>query len=114
MTYHYILFLYVYFKYYETLFYTHSFIFNIQKCFSEVFFSAKELSNIYMQPSIDSPIIYPIELGKKLILKKNQDEWANVLDEKTGLVGWIQKDCYQRKNQKIRVKVMIYESFSSF
>ena len=38
--------------------------------FSEVFFSAKELSNIYMQPSIESPIIYPIELGKKLILKK--------------------------------------------
>ena len=60
--------------------------------FSEVFFSAKEFSNMYMQPSIDSPIIYPIELGKKLILKKNQDEWANVLDEKTGLVGWIQKD----------------------
>ena len=59
---------------------------------SEVFFSAKEFSNMYMQPSIDSPIIYPIELGKKLILKKDQDEWANVLDEKTGLVGWIQKD----------------------
>ena len=49
-----------------------------------------------MQPSADSPIIYPIEQGKKLILKKDQNDWANVLDEKTGLVGWIQKILFQR------------------
>ena len=38
--------------------------------FAEAFFSLKEVSNIYMQPSVDSPIIYPIEQGKELILKK--------------------------------------------
>ena len=53
-----------------------------------------------MQPSVDSPIIYPIEQGKELILKKNQDDWANVLDEKTGLVGWIQKDFISKKETK--------------
>ena len=52
---------------------------------------------MYMQPSSDSPIIYPIEQGKELILKKNQEDWANVLDEKTGLVGWIQKDFISKK-----------------
>ena len=52
-------------KHYFTL----TLLFLISKTvFSEVFFSAKELSNIYMQPSIESPIIYTIELGKKLIL----------------------------------------------
>ena len=37
--------------------------------YAEVFFSVRDVSNIYMQPSVDSPIIYPIEQGKKLILK---------------------------------------------
>ena len=68
--------------------------------YAEVFFSVRDVSNIYIQPSVDSPIVYPIEQGKKLILKKNQDEWANVLDEKTGLVGWIQKELISKKKTR--------------
>ena len=83
--------------------------------FAEAFFSLKEVSNIYMQPSVDSPIIYPIEQGKELILKKNQDDWANVLDEKTGLVGWIQKDFISKNKPKNVVKTNNYEtSFKIF
>ena len=59
---------------------------------NELVFSNKEISNIYIEPSTDSPIIYPIEMGKEFILKKEADGWIKVLDEKTGLVGWIQKE----------------------
>ena len=59
---------------------------------SEKVFSAKELTNMYIQPSENSPIIYPIEVGKEFVLKGEEGEWSNVLDEKTGLVGWIRKD----------------------
>ena len=47
---------------------------------------------MYIQPSENSPIIYPIEIGKEFVLKGEEEEWSNVLDEKTGLVGWIRKD----------------------
>ena len=66
----------------------------------KAFFNVKELVNMYMQPNIDSPIIYPIEQGKELVLKKIRTDWANVLDEKTGLVGWIQKILFQKKTTK--------------
>ena len=78
------------------------------------FFLSKNVSNIYMQPSIDSPIIYPIEQGKKLILKKIKMNGQMFLDEKTGLVGWIQKDFLSKKNQKILVKVNYKNSFKIF
>ena len=47
---------------------------------------------MFIQPSENSPIIYPIEIGKEFVLKEEKDEWLNVLDEITGLVGWIRKD----------------------
>ena len=59
---------------------------------SEKVFSVKELTNMYIQPSENSPIIYPIEIGKEFVLKGEEEKWSNVLDEKTGLVGWIRKD----------------------
>ena len=59
---------------------------------SEKVFSVKELTNMYIQPSENSPIIYPIEIGKEFVLKGEEEEWSNVLDEITGLVGWIRKD----------------------
>ena len=58
----------------------------------EKVFSVKELSNMFIQPSEKSPIIYPIEMGKEFLLKAEDGEWSNVLDEKTGLVGWVRKD----------------------
>ena len=59
---------------------------------SEKVFSVKELTNMFIKPSETSPIIYPIEMGKEFVLKDEKDEWSNVLDEKTGLVGWVKKD----------------------
>ena len=59
---------------------------------SEKVFSVKELTNMFIQPSERSPIIYPIEIGKEFVLKGEKEEWLNVLDEKTGLVGWVRKD----------------------
>ncbi len=59
---------------------------------SEVVFASKELSSIYIEPRSDSPMIYPIEIGKELIVKQSKGDWVNVLDQKTGLMGWIQKD----------------------
>jgi len=59
---------------------------------SEKVFSIKELSNMYIQPNENSPIIYPIEIGKEFLLKGEEKEWSNVLDERTGLVGWVRKD----------------------
>ena len=59
---------------------------------SEKVFSVKELTNMFIKPSETSPIIFPIEMGKEFVLKAEKDEWLNVLDEKTGLVGWIKKD----------------------
>ena len=47
---------------------------------------------MFIKPSETSPIIYPIEMGKEFVLKAEKDEWSNVLDEKTGLVGWVKKD----------------------
>ena len=59
---------------------------------NEKVFSVKELTNMFIQPSQKSPIIYPIEIGKEFVLKGEKEEWLNVLDEKTGLVGWVRKD----------------------
>ena len=59
---------------------------------SEKVFSVKELNNMYIQPSENSPIIYPIEIGKEFVLKGEEGNWSNVLDEITGLVGWVRKD----------------------
>ena len=97
-------------------FFTLIFIFLLSKvAIAEIFFSVKEISNMYMQPSEDSPIIYPIEQGKELILKKNQDNWANVLDEQTGLVGWIQKEFISKIKPENVVKNNNYEnSFKIF
>ncbi len=82
---------------------------------NELVFSNKEISNIYIEPSTDSPIIYPIEMGKEFILKKEADGWIKVLDEKTGLVGWIQKEFTSNDKPKEIVKVKDYEkSFKSF
>ena len=59
---------------------------------SQKVFSVKELTNMFIKPSETSPIIYPIEMGKEFVLKAEDEEWSNVLDEKTGLVGWVRKD----------------------
>ena len=68
-----------------------------------------------LNQTVDSPIIYPIEVGKELILKDEKDGWVNVLDEKTGLVGWIQKELISENKPKIINSGKNYaESFETF
>jgi hypothetical protein len=54
----------------------------------EKIFAIKLGSNFYINPKLDSPVIYPIDQGKEMILIKKQSEWLNVMDKQTGLVGW--------------------------
>ena len=67
----------------------------------EKVFSVKTATNLYMQPDASSPIIYPVDHAKELIKKKKQGNWINVLDEKTGLVGWgVDEEFSESKPQK--------------
>ena len=69
------------------------FIFFFSSVYSqEKIYANKDLSNLLVSPSSESQIIYPIEKGKELVLKDKKNGWLNVMDEKTGLVGWIQKE----------------------
>ena len=82
---------------------------------SEKVFSIKELTNMFIQPSENSPIIYPIEIGKEFVLKDEKEEWSNVLDERTGLVGWVRKDQLSRDKPDGTMKGKDYgQSFKIF
>ena len=54
----------------------------------EKIFAIKPNSNFYMNPNLESPVIYPIFQGKEMVLIKEQSEWLNIMDKQTGLVGW--------------------------
>ena len=70
---------------------------------------------MFIQPSENSPIIYPIEMGKEFLLKAEDGEWSNVLDEKTGLVGWVRKDQLSPNKPKGTFKGKDYDqSFKIF
>ena len=78
-------------------------------------FSNKTLSNFYMNPKKDAPIIYPVELGKKMILKDSNDLWYNVLDARTGLMGWVLKENYSKEKPQQKAETQNYkESFKIF
>tara|TARA_X000000950_G_C13770656_1_gene600847 strand:- start:82 stop:567 length:486 start_codon:yes stop_codon:yes gene_type:complete len=47
-----------------------------------------------MSPNSNSPVIYPLELGHKMLVKQKKGDWAQVLDDRTGLVGWIPLDSF--------------------
>ncbi|MBF91588.1 MAG: hypothetical protein CMP34_02130 [Rickettsiales bacterium] len=81
----------------------------------DTIFSNKTLSNFFMNPKEDAPIIYPVELGKKMNLRGSNDLWYNVLDERTGLVGWVLKENYSKeKPQKKSEKQNYKQSFKIF
>ena len=70
---------------------------------------------MFIQPSENSPIIYPIEMGKEFLLKAEDGEWSNVLDEKTGLVGWVRKDQLSPNKPEGTFKGKDYDqSFNAF
>ena len=63
------------------------FSFNTLKSEEKVF-AVKTISNFHMNPKLESPVIYPVDLGNEMILLSKKDDWLNLLDKRTGLVGW--------------------------
>tara|TARA_B100000963_G_scaffold337541_1_gene333635 strand:- start:374 stop:859 length:486 start_codon:yes stop_codon:yes gene_type:complete len=41
-----------------------------------------------MDAKLESPVIYPVDLGKEMVVLDKSNDWLNLLDKKTGLVGW--------------------------
>lgn len=81
----------------------------------EKVFAVKTLSNFYMNPQIDAPIIYPVEQGKEMIVKKNKDSWYNVLDRRTGLMGWVLQEHFSLTKPEEELQKKDYEnSFNIF
>lgn len=90
-------------------------IFFANKLFAEEIFNNKQFNNFYISPSIDSPVIYPIELGHKMLIQEQNKEWARVLDERTGLVGWILTDSFSDKAiDENNTKINYEERFDLF
>ena len=82
---------------------------------AEKVYSKVELSSLYMSPSVDAPIIYPIEQGKEFIVKEKKDSWFHVIDEQTGLVGWVKSDLLSKQKPSGIFKRKNYnESFKNF
>ena len=79
-----------------TFFYSYSFA-------EKKIFNVKPLTNFYMNPDLKSPIIYPIDHSKELLVKDDKDNWINVLDKKTGLVGWVLKEDFSDKIPKKKI-----------
>ena len=74
----------------------------------EKVFSVKSATNLYMKPDISSPVIYPLDHSKELIKNKKQGNWINVLDQQTGLVGWVLEEDFSesKPEKKINQKIM--------
>ena len=91
------------------------FFFNNHLQSQEKYFNVKGSSNIYVEPSIEASIIYPIELGKEMILKETKDEWYYLLDELTGLAGWgLKEDFALEKPKGLSGKRNYDQSFKKF
>lgn len=81
----------------------------------EKVFSVKAVTNLYMKPDSSSPIIYPVDHAKELIKKKKQGNWINVLDEKTGLVGWVLDEDFSESKPDKKFKSKNYDiTFNNF
>ena len=59
---------------------------------NEMIFNQKKIGQFFMNPEINSPMIYPLELGHKMKIIELKNDWYNVSDEKTGLKGWVKKE----------------------
>ena len=88
--------------------------FNIVKS-EETLYATKAVSNFYMNPSIDAPVIYPIDSGKEMVLISKKDGWLNLLDEQTGLVGWSSEENFSGDEPTKTLKSKDYDaSFKIF
>lgn len=92
------------------------FFISISNSFSnEIIFNQKKLTRFLMNPENNSPMIYPLELGHKMKVIKNNDNWINVTDEKTGLNGWVISDDFGSQKPEGAYTIKDYkESFKIF
>lgn len=97
------------------------FYFSIFLSFSNLVFSddriynTKNFSTFLMKPEPKSPIIYPVELGHEFSLEKEEGDWFNVIDKKTGLKGWVVASDFSRIRPKnILIKSDYDKSFKVF
>ena len=63
------------------------FSFNIVKS-EETLYATKTVSNFYMNPSIDAPVIYPIDVGKRMILISKKG-WMAKSVRRTDRLSWM-------------------------
>lgn len=90
------------------------FSFNLLKS-EEKIFAIKSISNFHMNPNPESPVIYPVDLGKEMILIKRHEDWLNLLDEQTGLVGWSLNENFSEQKPDENIATKDYDkSFKIF
>ncbi|MFL2661416.1 MAG: hypothetical protein ACJ0G4_05710 [Alphaproteobacteria bacterium] len=82
--------------------------FNILKS-EEKLYAVKTVSNFHMNSSLDSPVIYPIDQGKEMILLTKENDWLNLLDNKTGLMGWSLNENFS----KVRPENILTKDYSN-
>jgi len=81
----------------------------------ELVFASKTVSNFYMNPNLESPVIYPIDIGKEMVLIEEKQEWMNLMDKQTGLVGWSLSENFSLEKPKEKFTTKNYEkSFEIF
>lgn len=81
----------------------------------ELVFASKTVSNFYMSPNLESPVIYPIDIGKEMVLIEEKQEWMNLMDKQTGLVGWSLSENFSLEKPKEKFTTQNYEkSFEIF
>ena len=91
------------------------FIFISNSFSNEIIFNQKKLTRFLMNPENNSPMIYPLELGHEMKVIKNNDNWLNVTDEKTGLNGWVLSDDFGPQKPEGSFMIRDYkESFKTF
>ena len=70
----------------------------------EKLYAVKTISNFHMNSSLDSPVIYPVDQGKEMVLLGKENNWLNLLDSKTGLVGWSLDENFSKDIQNLQKK----------
>ncbi len=80
----------------------------------ELVFASKTVSNFYMNPNLESPVIYPIDIGKEMVLIEEKQEWMNLMDKQTGLVGWSLSENFSLEKPKEKTTKNYEKSFEIF
>lgn len=75
---------------------------------SEQIFNGKTITNFYISPSIESSIIYPLEMGHEMTSIDSKGDWTQVTDKQTGLVGWVLSNDFFDKKPENSLKTKDY------